>query len=667
MASGDGLSRRGFTVAAAASPFLALPGKALAQGSPQGSPGPSLAAPPTTGANAVRQIVARLAGDPFAKPITFQRHDMAPKLKPFPLSAVRLGEGPFRDAQRANAAYLKRLSVDSLLHAFRVNAGIASSAAPLGGWELPTGELRGHFTGHYLSACALGYASAGDAELKQRGDALVAGLAECQAKLNQGGYLSAYPTEFYDRLQKGEVYVWAPFYTMHKMLAGLYDMHTLAGNAQALAVLKGMCGWVDGWTSQWDEAHMQRILNVEFGGVQETFYNLAALTGEDRWARLGDRFTKKVIFNPLASASDQLAGHHMNTHIPQIIGAARRYEISGDNRFHDVAHFFWHAVVNNRTYVTGGSSTRENWLSNPSRLSEEYLAADSHQECCCSYNMMKLTRHLFGWEPDVRYVDYYERNLFNHRLGTIRADGMNQYFLSLTPGAWRTFGGETDTFWCCNGSASEEYNKLTDTIYYNDGRDLWVNLFIDSRLDWKERGLQLVQHTRFPDEARSRFVVEQAPPESLAISLRIPSWTTNNARVLVNGRALEAAPSPGGYFRIQRKWKKGDSVELDMPMALHVEAFADNPSLQAVLYGPLVLAGQFPLGQVPVPADKPHGPDVAHASINVPALSVAGKQPQDWLKPGTGQVWHTSGIGQDIVFKPFYQSQERYVIYWKTV
>ncbi|HSS13947.1 MAG TPA: glycoside hydrolase family 127 protein [Rhizomicrobium sp.] len=663
MTSGNGACRRKFLAGAAAAPLVAAAGRAAAQG----SAGPSQAAPPTAGTNTVRQTVARLAGEPFDRPIAFHRAGVPAKLQPFSLHEVRLGDGLFRDMHAANAAYLKRLPVDSLLHTFRVNAGLPSNAAPLGGWELPTGELRGHFVGHYLSACALGYASDGDLELKQRGDALVSGLAQCQAKLNQGGYLSAYSTEFYDRLQKGDTYVWAPFYTMHKLLAGLYDMHTLAGNQQALGVLTGLCGWVDNWTAQWDEEHMQRILNVEFGGMQETLYDLAALTGDDRWGRVGDRFTKKIVFNPLASARDELAGRHMNTHVPQVIGAARRYEISGDNRFHDVAHFFWHTVVQHRTYATGGSSARENWLSNPTRLSEEYLSADSHQECCCSYNMMKLTRHLFGWDPDVRYIDYYERNLLNHRLGTIRADGMNQYFLSLTPGAWRTFGGETDTFWCCNGTASEEYNKLTDTIYYNDGKNIWVNLFIASRLDWKERGIGLVQTTRFPEEAGTQLVLERAPAAPFAINLRIPSWTTEGARLLVNGKPVDIAPTPGTYMRIQRAWKKGDRIELQMPMALNRESFADNPSLQAVLYGPLVLAGQFPLGTVPMPAEKPHGPDVAHAAIEVPSLPVAGKAPQEWLKAEAGMAWRTQGIGRDIVFKPFYQSQERYAVYWKTV
>jgi DUF1680 family protein len=659
------LDRRHFAITAAAAPLAFAAAKA--QTPPQeGAIGPSQAVPPTNGTDQVRSIVTRLNVEPFAQPITFARNKQAPKLKPFPLNEVRLGEGPFREMHAANAGYMKRLSADSLLHVFRVNAGIASNAAPLGGWEDPKGELRGHFVGHYLSACALGWASAGDAELKHRGDVIVAGLAQCQSKLNQGGYLSAYPTEFYDRLQKGDTYVWAPFYTMHKMLAGLYDMHTLAANAQALDVLKGMCGWVDTWTAQWDEAHMQRILQVEFGGMQESLYNLADLTGEDRWARVGDRFTKKAVFNPLASSRDELAGLHMNTHIPQIIGAAKRYEISGDHRFHDVAQFFWETVATRRSYATGGASNREHWLAPAGKLSAEWAAGQAHQECCCSYNMMKLTRHLFGWEPQAAHMDYFERNLVNHRLGTIKPDGMNQYFISLTPGAWRTYGGETDTFWCCNGSAVEEYNKLSDTIYYNDGSNLWVNLFLPSSLDWKEQGIRLTQTTRFPDEARTHLTIEAAPTKAFAINLRIPGWAHDDVRVLVNGKALDVSAVPGSYLRLHRVWKKGDSIALEMPMHLHAQPFADNPNITAVLYGPLVLAGQFALGDVVIHDATKHGPDVAASPITVPTLSVGTRPPQDWLEAAGPLTWRCKGIAQAVTLKPFYKTDGRYTVYWQT-
>jgi len=356
----------------------------------------------------------------------------------------------------------------------------------------------------------------------------------------------------------------------------------------------------------------------------------------------------------------------MNTHVPQVIGAAKRYELSGDHRFHDVAHFFWHTVAQRRSYATGGSSNRENWLAPVGRLSEEWAAGQSHQECCCSYNMMRLTRHLFGWEPDISYIDYYERNLLNHRLGTIRADGMNQYFISLTPGAWRTYGGEADTFWCCNGTAVEEYNKLADTIYYHDGANLWVNLFLSSSLDWKERGVRLVQTTRFPEEARTRFTFEGAPAKAFAINLRIPGWTSDGARVLVNGKALDASPVPGSYLRIHRSWRKGDSIVLEIPMHLHLEPFADNPSIQAVLYGPLVLAGQFPLGAVPAPEVKPHGPDVAASPVSIPTLAMDSRPPQEWLEPAGPMTWRTKGAGQALALKPFYKTEGRYTVYWQT-
>jgi DUF1680 family protein len=662
------LDRRHFTITAATAPLALAAGPVLAQSAPLSGPlGPSRAAPPSDAAKELHAVVARLNVEPFAGPVTFTRNRQTPKLKPFPLTEVRLEAGPFRDMHDWNAGYMKRLSTDSLLHTFRVNAGIPSNATPLGGWEDPKGELRGHFVGHYLSACALGFASANDAELKRRGDVIVAGLAQCQARLNQGGYLSAYPTEFYDRLQKGDTYVWAPFYTMHKMLAGLYDMHTLAGNQQALAVMTGLCGWVDNWTAQWDEAHMQHILQVEFGGMQEQLYNLADLTGDDRWARVGDRFTKKVVFNPLASSRDELAGLHMNTHVPQMIGAARRYEISGDHRFHDVAHFFWHQVAGPRAYATGGASNREHWLAPAGQLAAEWAGGQTHQECCCSYNMMKLTRHLFGWGPEAAHMDYYERNLLNHRLGTIRPDGMNQYFISLTPGAWRTHGGETDTFWCCNGTAVEEYNKLSDTIYFNDGTDLWVNLFLPSRLDWKEKGLTLAQATRFPDEARTQLTIEAAPAKAFAINLRIPGWTDAGARVLVNGKPLDVSPVPGSYLRLHRAWKKGDSIALEMPMHLYAEPFADNPELVAVLYGPLVLAGQFPLGEVPMPKDKPHGPNVEASPIAVPSLATGGRPPRQWLEQTGPMTWRTKDVGPDVVLRPFHQSDGRYTVYWQTI
>ena len=260
------------------------------------------------------------------EPVAFARRDLALRAVPFPMTAVRLLDGPCKAAQEANRKYLYRLPPDRLIHNFLVTAGLPSAAEPLGGWEEPKGELRGHFTGHYLSACALSYASSSDTELRKKGDTIVAELAKCQSALGEG-YLSAYPREFWDRLKNG-TRVWAPFYTLHKIMAGLLDMHQLAGNQQALSVVENMAGWVDRWTEPLGEERMQKVLDVEYGGMGEILYNLWAVTGKARYAEIGHRFDHKHFFDPLALRRDELKGLHVNTHVPEVIGAARRYELT---------------------------------------------------------------------------------------------------------------------------------------------------------------------------------------------------------------------------------------------------------------------------------------------------------------------------------------------------
>ena len=592
-----------------------------------------------------------------------------PKVRPFAAGRVQLLDGPFKDAQTWNMAFMKRQSPDRLLHVFRVNAGIPSSAEPLGGWEKPDCELRGHFVGHYLSACALLYASTGDAEIKQRADYIVSVLAKCQKKLNSGGYLSAFPLELFDRLDARKN-VWAPFYTYHKIMAGLLDMHMLAGNARALAVLKGMAAWTDQWTAARTPEHMQDILTTEYGGMNEVLYNLAAVTGDARWLKVGDRFNKAVFFDPLAARHDALKGLHMNTHVPQVIGAARRFELSGDHRYGEIARFFWDTVADSRTYVTGGSSNREHWLTEPYQLGAEWRQDVNHQECCCSYNMLKLSRHLFRWVPDEKYIAYYERNLFNHRLGTIEPNSGNAtYFLSMAPGAWKTLATDDASFWCCTGTAMEEFAKLADTIYFHDDDGLYVNLFIASRMDWPERGLLLEQETQFPAESKTKFTIRRAPGEAVPIHLRVPAWSPQ-ARVTINGRPLDVIAEPGNYMKISRNWQAGDTVELELPMQLHSEGFADAPQMQALLVGPIVLAGQFPKGQIPDALMHEQGPQIAKLPpLQVPPLVTGGKPLETVVKPAGGSplTYVTENQPQNVTFKPLNRSWERFAVYWETV
>src|SRR5450631_392334 len=395
-----------------------------------------------------------------------------------------------------------------------------------------------------------------------------------------------------------------------------------------------MAAWADVWSASKPEAHMQEILRVEFGGMSEALYNLAAATSDDHWAKVGDRFNKKEFLTPLAQHRDELRGLHMNTHAPQVIGAARRFELTGDPRFRAVAEFFWSTVSSARTFATGGSSTQELWRTSPGRLAAEWRMEANHQECCCSYNMMKLTRHLYSWTGDPRYFDYYERNLLNHRLGTIHPEtGHSVYFLSMAPGAWKGLCDEEKSFWCCTGTAFEEFSKLNDSIYYRDEKGISVNLFIASELDDSERVIGLRQDTRFPDEPRTTLTITKAPASSWTLRLRVPSWASA-ASVKVNGRALEVTPSAGSYLSVTRAWKKGDRVNLELPMSLAAEPFADEPGVQAFLYGPVVLAGDLGnQGLTDALVNNQQGPAVAKIPMSVPELRASGRKLEDWMKP----------------------------------
>src|SRR6185437_6549520 len=603
----------------------------------------------------------------FGETIEFTRQDAPVKVRAFAMTEVRLLPGSFQNAQQANLAYLRRLETDRLLHDFRINAGLPSSSQPLGGWEKPDCELRGHFIGHFLSASALMYSSTGDADVKVKADSMVAELARCQQKLGASGYLSAFPIEFFDRLDARQK-VWAPFYTIHKIMAGMFDMSQHCDNRQALEVLRGMAGWADQWTASKSESHMQDILNTEYGGMNEVLYNLAAVTGENRYAVTGDRFTKKKFFNPLAAHRDELRGLHVNTHIPQVIGAARRYEISDDERFHDVANFFWHEVTGGRAYVTGGTSNNEGWLVEPRRLGAELKRGTNTTEDCCAYNMLKLTRHLYGWTADPRCFDYYERTLYNHRLTAIQEEtGHTQYYLSLAPGAWKTFNTENDSFWCCTGTGVEEFSKLNNSIYFHDGAGLYVNLFIPSELHWKEKGLRVRQENSFPDTPATTLLFTASSPVHMPLRLRIPYWATSGASVKINGRPLGASASPGSYLTLTRTWKTGDRVDMELPMSLHIEKMPDEPAVQAVLYGPLVLAGDLGSdGLTPEMITGPEGPDIRERPIPVPTFRAASGGPDAWIKPtGKPLTFRTTGQERDVTFAPFDRTfGKRYSIYW---
>jgi DUF1680 family protein len=591
------------------------------------------------------------------------RAPFAGSIEPFAPGEVTLSPGPFLEARVRNHRYLDSLPVDRLLHTFRASAGIASSAQPLGGWESPDCDLRGHFTGHYLSACALMSAHAGAGELAGRAARAVGDLAKCQKAVGSG-YLGAYTEEQYDRLRTGTK-CWAPFYTLHKIIAGHLDLHVHTGNTEALAVAAGIASWVGRYVKGLSEAHWQRMLQVEHGGMNEVLYDLSAATGKEQYLELGHRFAQPSFFDPLAQRRDELKGLHVNTQIPKVIGAARRYELTGERRYRDICEYFWTQVVEERSYCIGNTSNGELWHAGPGVLAAE-LGAET-AECCCAYNMLKLTRHLFAWTGDVRYADYYERALYNSRLGTAHpVDGRPIYYYPLASGWWKLYGSALDSFWCCTGTGVEEFARTSDSIYFRDADGIFVNLFIPSQARWTARGIRLTQETGFPAEPRTRLTLTLDRPQELTLRLRIPYWATSGGSVTINGAPVPAFASPASYLLLRRTWRTGDAVELTLPMAPHAAPMPDDRKVQAMMYGPLVLAARLGADGL-TEALQTGGYWAEYKAKAVPAGPIhVDPQGAPWVEPVVGQplAFRTIGQKQNLDLVPLNAIHgERYAVY----
>jgi len=592
------------------------------------------------------------------------------RVLPFPLDRVRLRPGLVLDALMVNRRHLLDQDPDRLLHMFRVTAGLPSSATPLGGWEAPDNELRGHFTGHYLSALSLLGAATGDVEAKARGERMVGELAKCQAAVGNG-YLSAFPEELFDRLRAGKP-AWAPFYTLHKIMAGLLDTHMLSGNAQALEVVHGMAKWTARWVQPLGEDAMARVLEREYGGMNEVLYNLAALEPGGGFEELAHRFDHERFFAPLALGRDELAGLHANTNVPKIIGAARRYELTGERRYRDVAEFFWSEVTGRRSFCTGGTSDGEGW-GELGKMSTD-LSGYS-EESCVTYNMLKLSRHLFGWSPEARMMDFYERAWLNGTLGTQHPrDGAKLYYLPLASGYWKLFGTPLHDYWCCSGTMAEAFAKLGDSLYFQDDDGLYVNLFAPSELDYREKGIRLVQDTRYPEEETVRLLIHAARPQRFALRVRIPAWVAHAPSGTLNGRTLESFASPGSYLVLDRVWREGDRLEITLPMGLRMEPMSGDDSLQAILYGPVVLAGRLGTeGLTPEtlraePTRPRTVPEYKAAPLPVTPLKVAKGDLVSRIEPVPGRPleFRLREESREILLAPLSRIfDERFAVYWK--
>jgi DUF1680 family protein len=596
---------------------------------------------------------------------------VAPQAQPFPLTQVRLLDGPFRDAMLRDQKYLVSLDPDRFLFNFRKNVGLDSSAKPYGGWDSPDCEQRGAMLGHYLSACAQMYASTGDTEFKRRVDESVAGLAECQSNsVSAGfhaGYLSAFPESFIDRVENRKP-VWAPWYALHKIMAGLLDANQFCGNSQALEVLTNMANWVKFRVDNISEEKMQASLQTEFGGMNEVLANLYGVTGNADYLKTAEAFNQKKIFDPLAAGQDRLNGLHANTQIPKMIGAARQYELTGDTRDADIAKFFWQEVALHRSYVIGGHSDREHFF--PTNDFARHLTAET-AETCNTYNMLKLTRHLFAWQPSATTMDFYERALYNDILASQDPEqGMFVYLMSLKPGHFKTYSTPENSFWCCVGTGMENHSKYGDSIYFHGDDSLFVNLFIPSELTWPEKNLVVRQETKFPRNDTTRLDFQTQTPTQLALKIRWPAWT-DKISVRVNGKRQKISSTPGSYVTLDRIWQNGDRVEVQLPMKLHAEPLPGTSNIVAVLYGPIVLAGNLGTNGMPNPYAKDQLDLVKIPDPKVPVFVGDINTFLKKIKP-TDQplVFQTKHLGQpdDVTLIPFYlANHERYSVYWNVV
>ena len=476
-----------------------------------------------------------------------KKETVAPlRAESFDLKDVRLLPGRFRDNMMRDSAWMVSIEVGRLLHSFRTNAGVFAgreggymTVKKLGGWESLDCELRGHTTGHLLSAYGLMYAATGSDVFRLKGDSLVRGLAEVQEALGNG-YLSAFPEELINRNLRGTG-VWAPWYTLHKLFSGLMDQYLYADNAQALEVVKKMGDWAYRKLKPQTEEVRRKMIRNEFGGINESFYNLYALTGNEDYRWLAEYFYHNDVIDPLKELKDDLGTKHTNTFIPKVIAEARNYELTRSGTSRELSEFFWHTMIDHHTFAPGCSSDKEHFF-DPQKMSAHLSGYTG--ETCCTYNMLKLSRHLFCWTGDEAVASYYERALYNHILGQQDPEsGMVCYFLPLLSGAHKVYSTRENSFWCCVGSGFESHAKYGEAIYYRNDRGIYVNLFIPSTVNWSEKGITLRQETAFPSEEKTVITIKAERPVQTTVYLRYPSWS-GRPSVYVNGRKQSVRQSP---------------------------------------------------------------------------------------------------------------------------
>ena len=593
---------------------------------------------------------------------TDQTEVIQAKVKYFDLQDVRLLDSPFKNAMDLNAAWMLEMDLDRLLSNFLTNAGLKPKAEPYGSWEAM--GIAGHTLGHYLGAVSQQYASTGDLRFKVKVDYIVNILDSCQKNF-VNGFIGGMPggDKVFKEVKSGIIRsagfdlngIWVPWYNEHKTMMGLNDAYLLTGNSKALSVLVKLSDYLIDAIAPLSDEQMQQMLNCEFGGMNEAFAQVYALTGDKKYLDASYRFYHKRIMDKLAEGVDVLPGLHSNTQIPKIIGSALQYELTGNDRDRKIADYFWYTMVHNHSYANGGNSSGE-YLSTAGKLNDRL----THSTCetCNTYNMLKLSQYLFEWTANAEYADYYEKALYNHILSSQHPQtGMTCYFVPLAMGTQKEFCDKFNSFTCCMGSGFENHSKYGRAIYAygTDDASLYLNLYIPSVLDWKSKKTQIRMETAYPENGKVTLTINSDSPVPYTINVRYPAWATNGMALKVNGLHQKIAAMPGSFAGIKRTWKNGDKIEIIIPMSLHTEAIPDNVDRRALLYGPVLLAGAL---------------GTKHRETgDIPAFISSDKQIVKYIrsvknKPLTFKS-HSLGVPDDVTFIPFYNTYDQYYsVYW---
>lgn len=662
------------------------------------------------GAGAVSLLDALPTGVAAASPI---RPLLAPTAKerfmvarPIPLHRVRLTGGPLKLHQDADIKYLLELEPDRMLAYYRKVAGLQPKAEGYGGWDAWGRQLTGHIAGHYLSAISAMYAATGDKRFKDRVDYMVGEFKTVQDK-NGDGYLVALENgrRCFGALKKGEIKAaafdlngeWSPWYTLHKTFAGLRDAYRFTGNRTALDVERKFAGWAEGVLAGLSDEQIQHMLETEFGGMNEVLVDLYADTGDPRWLKLSYDFEHHIFIDPLQRHEDVLGGTHANTQLPKVIGSAERYAYTRQPADLMAASFFYDTVVKHHSFSTGGQGTDE-YYGPPDMIGARIDGRTA--ESCNVYNMLKYSRILFSMDPDIHYADYQERGLYNHMPASFDpVAGRMCYMVPVGQGVTHEYQDMMESFTCCVGTGMENHALAGDGMYYENGDRLWVNVYAPSTATWAEKGVHLSMASDFPEGDSATLTLTLDKPREFTLSMRKPYWVGDGFAVTVNGRAVETPASaaaagekprrtqyqePGpqsSYVDIRRAWRSGDVVAVTLPKTLRLEPTPDMPHRVAIMWGPLVLAGD--LGDEPV-RGRTRGEngellersETVRTAPVVPYFVAADVPVATWVKPVAGETGHfrTAGVGRepdadgkvhDVDLVPFYRLHRRvYATYW---